>query len=87
MVQAIETELPLASAFFAVFFFLCFLATGFWVGSAACADDALEDGAGAESAAQAGTTIKANNNSNIFFMVTSPLWLKKHSRLALMSLG
>jgi hypothetical protein len=58
------------------FAFLCFLATGFWAGCAACSDDALAEGAGAVSAAQAGTTIKANSNSSIFFMALLPfLWL------------
>jgi hypothetical protein len=59
----------LAAAFFAVFFFLCFLVACFLAGCAACADDSLEDGAGAVSTAQAGITIRANKSSNMFFMV------------------
>ena len=59
--------------------FIAFIAF-FALGSAAlclgagCAACALEDGAGtgAVSVAQAGTTIKANNNSIKFFMITSP---------------
>ncbi|MGE5757476.1 MAG: hypothetical protein ACM3W8_01310 [Sideroxydans sp.] len=61
-----------AAAFILVFFVFCFLALCFGAGCAACADGSLEDGAGTASAAQAGTTIKANNNSIKFFMITSP---------------
>jgi len=60
------------AAAFLFLLFLCFFALSFGAGCAACSDAALEDGAGATSAAQAGTTIKANN-SNIFFMVTLSL--------------
>jgi hypothetical protein len=60
----------LASAFLSAFFALCFLCLVLWLGAACsvCADG-VEEGAGTASAAQAGTTIKAKTNSNIFFMV------------------
>jgi hypothetical protein len=57
---------------FAVFFALCFGAA-----CDACADGSWGDAATGASAAQAGTTIKANNNSNIFFMVQTPFVVKK----------
>jgi hypothetical protein len=72
----------LAAAFGSVFFALCFLALCCGAACVACADASLEDGAGTASAAQAGTTIKANN-SNKFFIFTLPFWLKKQLRLAL----
>ena len=58
----------LAATFFSVFFASCFGAL-----CADCAEGSLEDGTDAASAAQAGTTIKANNNSNKFFMIISLL--------------
>lgn len=63
----------------ATFFFLGFLALCFAAGFAACVASAagvVADCAGATSAAQAGTTIKANN-SNIFFMVVLPPFVVK----------
>jgi hypothetical protein len=67
-------EVVVFAATFIAFFVLCFAALCF--GAGCCATCALEDGAGAASAAQAGTTIKANNNSNKFFMII-PLVVKK----------
>jgi len=62
---------------FAAFFFLCFGAVCFSAGfGVACFAAGLADGSTAASPAQAGTTIKANKNSNQFFMFTLPLWLK-----------
>jgi hypothetical protein len=61
------------AAFFTVFFAVCFLALCCGAVCAAFADGSLDD-AGAASTAQAGATIKANNNSNTFFLMTvSPL--------------
>jgi hypothetical protein len=69
--------------FFLDFFALCFFALCCGAGCAACTDGALEDGADAVSAAQAGATIKANNNSNRFFFTTFlPLQLKNIHGLA-----
>lgn len=77
-----------AGALLAFFFFLwAFLGaflTGWAAGAVACAGcselivaDGLAAGAPDVSAAQAGAAkIKALNNSNIFFMVILPLWLK-----------
>lgn len=81
----VDMPLALGAMAVAAVFFLCFevlcFGAGFAVGAASAAD-AAEDGVGATSAAQAGTTIKANN-SNIFFMVVSlPLWLIKTLQLA-----
>jgi len=67
----VVSEEVLGAAFVSTFFALCFLALCFGAVCAACAVDSLEAGAGAVSAAQAGTTIKANN-SNKFFIITLP---------------
>jgi hypothetical protein len=55
--------------FFLVFFFLVFCSGAFCAEEvwAACVDDSVD--AGVASAAQAGATIKANSNSNMFFMM------------------
>jgi hypothetical protein len=66
----------LAAAFVSAFFALCFVASCFGAACADCADGSTEDGADAASAAQAGTTIKANNSSNKFFMII-PLMVNK----------
>ncbi|MDD5058106.1 MAG: hypothetical protein PHQ60_09550 [Sideroxydans sp.] len=74
--QEIAVDLSWAAgALAAAFFFLSLLTFCFGAGCAAGVDVALDAGAGAgvASAAHAGTTIKANNNRNIFFMVFTPV--------------
>ncbi len=72
---SVAALLALAFAFF--FFFLAFLGASLADSAAGAAADAAGFSAGAVSAAQAGTTIKANKSSSVFFMVTLPFVVKK----------
>lgn len=82
MVVAGATASVFISAFGFCFFSLCFLTLCCGADGAACADGSPADGAGAVSAAQAGITIKDNNNSTTFFFMTSLPYGYKHGRLA-----